>query len=395
MQLHRLGVLAVVALLPSCARRVQATENRAPGVFESEIVIGMTAAMSGNAAVLGTETYRGARAWIEDVNAKGGVSGRQIKLVVRDDAYDPPRTVANVQSLLVDDGVFALFGFVGTPTSVKAVPLLERARVPGVGFFTGAEVLRNPQREWAFHVRDSYYAEAETATAYFVDRLHLSRIAVLYQEDPFGQAVLSGIQLALQRRSQSPVATASFARGSTALEGARDKLMASKPEVVAMVGTYGPLARFVKIAGGGGHTWFQTVSFVGSEAFADELIRTQHVNPETYDHVLVTQVVPSPVSDEYSGLSEFRSLLAKSFPTDRPNYVALEGFVDARVLTGALERAGRTLDRDSFARALEGMKNLDVGIGRNVSYAPNNHVALAGVYLSRLGTDGIFRTFTP
>lgn len=355
----------------------------------------MTAAMSGNAAFLGTETYRGARSWFDSVNEKGGVSGRQIKLVVRDDAYDPPRTVANVQSLLVDDGVFGLFGFVGTPTSVKAIPLLDRARVPGVGFFTGADVLRTPQRAWAFHVRDSYYAEAEAATAYFVDRLHLSRVAALYQEDPFGQAVLSGIQLALQRRNMEPVASASFPRGSMALATARDKLMASKPDVVAMVGTYGPLARFVKIASDGGHTWFHTVSFVGSEAFADELIRTEHVNPEAYDHVMVTQVVPSPMSDEYPGIGEFRRVFSKSFPDDHPNYVALEGFVDARVLTGALERAGRTLDRDSFARALESMKNVDVGIGRPVSYASSSHVALTGVYLSRLGTDGVFRTFTP
>jgi ABC-type branched-subunit amino acid transport system substrate-binding protein len=101
------------------------------------------------------------------------------------------------------------------------------------------------------------------------------------------------------------------------------------------------------------------------------------------------------MSDEYPGIGEFRRVFSKSFPDDHPNYVALEGFVDARVLTGALERAGRTLDRDSFARALESMKNVDVGIGRPVSYASSSHVALTGVYLSRLGTDGVFRTFTP
>jgi branched-chain amino acid transport system substrate-binding protein len=388
------GFLALAVL--GCQMHRRAADNRAIGVTTKEVIIGMTAANTGHAAFLGGQTYRGAQAWFSEVNQNGGVSGRQIKLVLRDDAYEPAKTAFNVQKLLAEDSAFALFGFVGTPTSVKALPLIERARVPAVGFFTGAESLRNPANPWVFHVRDSYYAEAEAAVAHFVDHLKLAKISVLYQEDAFGQAVLSGIQLALKRRNMAPVSTASLVRGSMVVEQPLEKLRASNPDAYLMVGTYSPLAKFVALASAeNDRAWFHTVSFVGSEAYARELMTTQKVNPSVYERIIVTQVVPSPDGEEYPGVRQFRTLFTKYFPGESPNYVALEGFVDARVMSAALEKAGNHLDRDAFVRALEEMNNLDLGIGQHVGFGPSHHVGMSGVFLSRLGNDGKFRTFRP
>jgi branched-chain amino acid transport system substrate-binding protein len=393
---HLPQLLLAIALIGGCQKRLQPLEDRAPGVRPDEVLIGMTAANSGSAAFLGTETNVGVLTWLNEVNSKGGINGRRLKLVFRDDGYDPPRTAANVQTLLADDRVFALIGFVGTPTSVKAMSLIERSRVPAVGFFTGAETLRNPMKTWAFHIRDSYYSETEEAIAHFVDRLKLTRIAVLYQEDAFGQAVLSGVQLALQRRKMQPIATASFVRGSMAQEEPLKRLQTSMPEAYVMVGTYGPLARFVKLAcDSGHHPWFHTVSFVGSEAYAHEIVETQKVDRIEYSHILVTQVVPSPLGDEYPGVVEFRRQLAQYFPKEVPNYVAFEGFVDAHVLTVGLQRAGAKLDRDRLLVALESIVALDIGIGQTISYTKDKHVGLAGVFLSRLSDDATFRTFRP
>ena len=393
-QLQRSLVCSLFALAAGCQSHHRLPEDRKVGLSSSEVVVGMTAAMTGSASFLGTQTAHGAQAWFNEVNRTGGVAGRQIRLVVRDDGYDPPRTGVNVQALLVEDHAFALFGFVGTPTSVRATPLIDRAKVPSVGFFTGAEALRKPTIPWAFHVRDSYYAEAEHAVAYFIDELKLERVAVLYQQDAFGQAVLSGLQLALKRRNKVPAALATYERGSLAMEGPLSQLQPSKPEAYFMVGTYAPLARFVKLASSGGeHPWFHTVSFVGSEAFATELTQAQKLEPAHYAHVLVTQVVPSPRDDKLPGVMEYRALHARAYPSDSPNYVALEGFINAKVLTLALTRAGHELDRDKLVSALESLSNLDIGIGRKLSYSPTNHVALTGVFLSRLEPDGIFRTF--
>jgi branched-chain amino acid transport system substrate-binding protein len=383
------GAVALL-LLSSCDRGNQAKENRAPGITPTEILIGSSSALTGHASFLGTQLVHGSLAWLKEVNAKGGVHGRQIKLVSVDDGYEPARTTTMTQRLLVDDGVFMLFDYVGTPTSVKAVPLAKRARVPLLGLFTGAESIRNPVSPWIFHIRDSYYAEAEAAVALFVDRLKLARVGVLYQEDAFGQAVLSGAQLALRRRQMQPVATESYVRGTMNIERARDAMKKADAQAVIMVGTYSPLAKVVKTSHDMGYEpWFHTVSFIGTEAYAHELVDVQKVAPEKFERLIVTQVVPSPLSD-LPGVREYRELAKKYFPDDQPNYVALEGFLNAKVLTLALTRAGREVDRDALPKSVEALGDLDLGIGKHLTFGPTDHVGIDGIYYSRLNPQGHF-----
>ncbi|NUQ76228.1 MAG: ABC transporter substrate-binding protein [Polyangiaceae bacterium] len=395
---HLAPSFVLLASLSACSRapRVAQHDDRSLGVGPKEIVIGSSAALSGHAAFLGTQTLHGSLAKLRDVNEKGGVHGRTIRLVSLDDGYDPARAVTNTQQLLVDDRVFALFDYVGTPTSVKIIDLTERARVPALGFFTGAEPLRTPHRRWMFHVRDSYYAEAEGAVALLVDRLRLPRIGVLYQEDAFGQAVLAGLQLALKRRGASPVAVETYARGTMDVEKARDALVAAGADAICMVGTYAPLAKFVKLVHDkGARPWFHTVSFVGSEAFGKELAVTQKVAAAEHPKIVVTQVVPSPFADDFPAVREYRMLAKKYYPDDPPNYVALEGYLNASVLVRALEAAGPNLDRDRFVDALEHLSGVDLGIGKTLGYGPTQHAGLSGIYYSRLNEDGTFRLFLP
>ena len=389
-RLLAVGLLASSFLGSACERRSKMKENRAPGVSATEIRLGSAAALSGHASFLGTQLVHGSEAWFKEVNAKGGIHGRQIKLISLDDGYEPSRTTTMTQRLLVDEEVFALFDYVGTPTSVKASPLAKRAHVPLFGLFTGAESLRAPVSPWIFHLRDSYYAEAEGAIALFVDHLKFKRIGVIYQQDAFGQAVLSGAQLALGRRKMEPVAAESFARGSMDIERARDAMKSAQAEAVILVGTYSPLAKIVKTSHDTGfEPWFHTVSFVGTEAYARELVETQKVLPEKYKHLIVTQVVPSPLSD-LPGVREYRELAKKYFPADTPNYVALEGFLNAKVFTVALSRAGQALDRDTLPKAIESIRDFDLGIGKHVTYGPVDHVGIEGIYYSRLDDQGHF-----
>lgn len=378
-----------------CSREKEPS-TETPGVTPTEIAIGCSAALGGQASFLGTQYVHGSMALLNDVNAHGGVNGRKIRLIAYDDQYDPSRTVANTQKLIGEDRVFALFDFVGTPTSMKVVDIVNEARIPAIGFFTGAEGLRTPFRPYIFNVRDSYYSETEAAAAYFVDKLGVEKIAVMYQEDAFGLAVLSGIQLALQRRNMETVATDTYVRGTMDVEDGLKTIKASGAEAVVLVGTYAPLAKFIKLAHQSGFTpSFHTVSFVGSDAFGKELMSDPKIESARLDSIVVTQVVPSPFEERLAAVKKYRQLARMYYPHDAPNYVALEGFVNGIVLVKALDAAGRNVSREKFIAALESLRQLDVGLDMGVTYGVLDHQGLGGVYYSKLMEDGTFRLFSP
>ena len=114
----------------------------AQGVNESEVVLGQSAPFSGPAEQLGRDMRDGALLFFKRLNARGGVHGRQVSLKSLDDSYEPPRAAANTRQLIEQERVFALFGYVGTPTSAAALPIFTQAKVPFFGAFTGAELLR-------------------------------------------------------------------------------------------------------------------------------------------------------------------------------------------------------------------------------------------------------------
>lgn len=385
-------LMIAVIFISGCVHK-ETLDSSANGVTDSEIIIGSSAALGGEASFLGTQLIHGSLAYINEVNAKGGVHGRKIRLISYDDQYDPAQTVVHTQRLINTDKVFALFDYVGTPTTVKIIDLVHEAQIPLLGLYTGAEDLRTPFRPYIFNVRASYYSEAEAAVRYFVDTLVLKKIAVMYQEDDFGLAVLSGIQLALERRNMFPVVTETYVRGTMDVENAMQTIKSSGAEAVVMVGTYRPLAKFIKISQDAGFApYFHTVSFVGLEAFAKELMDEQKMGPSILNKIIVTQVVPSPFSEKLPGVKEYRELAKKYYPHDEPNSVSLEGFINAKILVEALEKAGKNLTMGKFIEALETMHNFDIGIGEQVSYSTLNHQGLRGIYYIGIMEDRSYAT---
>ena len=130
-----------------------------PGVTDQTLLIGSSMALGGHASYLGKQTLHGALSFINKINAEGGIHGRKIKLIAYDDGYDPQVCVANTQRLIIHDKVFALFCYVGTPTTVKILPILEQAKIPLVGVFSGANALREPLNRYILNIRASYYQE--------------------------------------------------------------------------------------------------------------------------------------------------------------------------------------------------------------------------------------------
>lgn len=374
MSMLRLGILVGITSLAALVGSAGAD----PGVTDTEVVIGSCAALEGPASFLGTQTVLGARAYLNSVNDQGGVHGRKIRLVSRNDGYEPDKAIACVNQLIQVDKVFAMGFFVGTPTGAKVVPMAEAHKVPAVGFFTGAEILRVPVRRNVIHVRASYYDEARAQVDNLVGTLGMSRVAVFYQEDAFGIAVLEGVKIALKRHNLAPVALGTFPRNTLDVARGLEQIKPANPEAVVMVGTYAPLAEFVKRARA--DKWksvFLTVSFVGTEAFAKAAGKDG-------DGVIITQVVPPPSRQDLPAVVQYQAALKKYLPEASPNFVSLEGFVNAKVLVEGLKLAGRDLSREKLVTAIEGIRDLDIGVGMKASYSSSRHHAFDVVYVTVL-----------
>lgn len=358
------AMLAVVGL--SGANFAQAQE----GVTAAEIRIGMANALSGPASGLGTNLKAGAEAYFNKVNAAGGVNGRKLVLIAKDDGYEPDKAAAATKALIEQDKVFALFGYVGTPTSAAAVPLASRAAVPYLFPFTGAEFLRNPVNKWVFNLRASYFDETETMVERLTKDVGAKKIAIFIQDDAFGEAGKAGVNRALHRRGMKVAEEARYKRNTVDINEGYAKIKAAAPDAVVFVGTYKPFAEILKKAKADGlKARFMTVSFIGTADFIREA-------GAAGDGVYITQVMPSPDNPALPLVKQFQADM-KGGPV---NYSSLEGYANAAVLVEALKKSGTTLTRASFLTALEGL-NTDLG-GLKVAFSAASHQGAKEVFLT-------------
>lgn len=346
-----------------------------PGVTDNEILIGSCAALEGPANFLGTQTVAGASAYLKLVNDQGGVHGRKIKLLSYNDSYEPEKAI-ECFNRLKQEGVFAAGFFVGTPTAAKHAPMAESNKMPLIGLFTGAQLLHEPFKHYVISVRASYYDEAREQVDHLWSELGIRKIAVIYQEDAFGVAVLEGVKLALKKYNAVPVALGSFPRNTLDVDRGIEQVRAANPEAVVMVGPYAPVAEIVKRGRTAGwNPIYLTVSFVGTEAYIKALGKDG-------EGVVITQVVPPYQRNDLPTVALYLKTLKKYFPDAEPNFVSFEGFVDAMVMVEGLKRAGRDLTREKLITAIESIKNLDMGLGPQLklTYGSDDHKGFDTVY---------------
>ena len=346
------------------------------------IVIGQSAALTGPAAQLGIQFQHGAKLAFDRANARGGVNGRNIEWRTLDDGYEPARCQANTQALLNED-VLALFGYIGTPTSLAALPLATAAKTPFIAPFTGAQALRDPFNRYAFHLRASYYDETARIVNQ-VTQVGMKRVAVFHQNDSYGQAGLDGVTRALKALQLEAVATGTVERNAIDVAAALARILPSKPEAVVQISAYKSCAAFVRAArkaGYGGQ--FYNVSFVGTQALADEL------GPEARG-VVISQVMPYPFAPLSALTNEFLAAASAAPTKVQPNYSSIEGYVAGRVLLEGLRRAGAAITREALIAGLESMQNFDLG-GFVVDFGPRKHVGSSFVDLTILDGSGRVR----
>jgi branched-chain amino acid transport system substrate-binding protein len=347
------------------------------------IVLGQSAAFSGPASELGEQFRRGARLYFDRVNNRGGIGGRTIELLSMDDGYEPDRCAANTKKMLEQD-VFALFGYIGTPTSLAALPLATAAKTPFIAPFTGAEALRVPFNRYAFHVRASYFDET-AAIVKQITSVGIQRVAILYQNDSYGKAGLEGVVRALRPLKLEPAAMGTVERNTVAVDEALKYILASDPGAIVMISAYKSCAAFIRAArkaGFGGN--FYNVSFVGTQALAQELGADAR-------GVVVSQVMPYPFAPNTTVAGDYLAA-GKAAEGDKfsPNYSSIEGYVAARVITEALRRPGATASAEALIGALESLRDLNLG-GFFVDFGTQKHTGSRFVDLTILTADGKVR----
>jgi ABC-type branched-subunit amino acid transport system substrate-binding protein len=376
----------------------------APGVTTREVRIGMSAAFKGTAAGLGTEFYRGAQAYYDEVNARGGLYHRMLTVVGLDDQYEPLPCVKNTIQLIEKESVFFLSNYVGTPTLTRALPVIKRyadQQVVLVGNFTGAQPQREaPYVEHVFNIRASYRQEM----AALVDRfwaLGARNIGVYSQADAYGRSGTDGVTRALAARGARVTAETTYQRGAKFdddMSPAVNALRRAGVDAVLCTGAYQGCGAFVRTARDlGWNVPISNVSFVGSDAMLRLLVQHGKAAGRDYTRALVnSQVVPSPDDATLPGVAEYRGLMERYNPAlpaslrddkyapQRYSFISLEGYVNARVVVEALRRAGPSPTRAGFRQALESLKNFDLGIGAALTFGPERHQGLDSVYFTRV-----------
>jgi len=389
---------------PTPGRAAAAAAEAAPGVTVNDVRVGMSAAFRGTAAGLGTEFYRGAQAYYNDVNGKGGVHGRAISVIALDDGYEPIPCVKNTIRLLEKEPVFLLSNYVGTPTLTRALPVIKRyaeSQAVLVGNFTGAQPQREaPYAEHVFNVRASYRQEMMA----LVDRfwqLGARKFGVYYQIDAYGRSGTDGVARGLAQRGVRIVAEATYPRGAKFTDDmtpAVNALRRAGVDVVLCTGAYQGCGAFVRTARDAGWTVpISNLSFVGSDAMLALLVKHGKAAGRDYTRALVnSQVVPSYDDVSLPGVAEYRLLMDRHNPPlpealrdpnyslQRYSFISLEGFVNAKVIVEALQRTGPQPSRVAFRQALESLRNFDLGIGAALTFGPERHQGLDSVYFTRV-----------
>ncbi len=351
------------------------------GVSAERVLFGQSAAFSGPAQELGRNMRLGIEAAFHEVNLRGGVHGRRLELTSRDDSYEPEAAIANTLGLIEEERVFALIGAVGTPTSRSATPVAADAGVPYIAPFTGAEFLRDIKWDNILNLRSSYYQETEEMVARLTEDLGVDRISVMYQDDSFGRAGYRGVRRALDRRGMEPVSIGLYPRNTTAVKTALLDLRQGNPQAVIMIGAYQPVAALIAWAR---HTGldpvFMTVSFVGSNALAQEL------GPYGAG-VYVTQVVPHPTDDSRPITAAYLNALSAYAPDAVPGFVSFEGYLAGRLATAGLDGCGQEVDRACFLESLRRADVVDID-GFELRYGDGDNQGSDEVFLTRIGSDG-------
>jgi len=297
----------------------------------------------GPSAELGLQIFQGSNVYFSKINKQGGINNRKIKVINLNDGYEPLNTIKNTKQFILKNKVFALFGYVGTPTSFSILPLIEKSNIPYLMPFTGAEFLRNHKN--VFNYRPSYYDEALAQIEFLVNKKKITKIGLLIQADEFGLSVEQGLLKALSKYNLEPVVTTRFQRNTKDIEKALYKLKRSDVSAVALVGTYKPLSNLINLAHKNNFKpYFTSVSFVSSRSLFNNLMQKTDV--------IVTEVLPEPRNCKSPICRQF-NLDMEAAAYEETSHIQFEGYLNAYLFHQAANECSANLTRSCLLKSLK------------------------------------------
>jgi branched-chain amino acid transport system substrate-binding protein len=373
--LSRRGLLVNAAALAAAA-----ATSRVWAQPDDAIRIGQSVALTGPLGELGRAMHRGGKVCFDAVNARGGVNGRRIELIEKDDGYDVKRSQENVKGFLSDPTMFGLFGCLGTPMVEALLPLIKNTDVPCFSPLTGASSARPTDMRNVLNVRASYPEEAVRLMEHLAT-IGLKRIAVVYQNNSFGKEVLHAAEAAMAKYKLDKVAAASVQNDGSDAAAAAKTIVDANPEAV-LIGLAGkPTIGFVKALRPmrrGLPLYALSVAAFTLATLGDDAVG-----------VAVSQVVPMPTNSVVPIVREFLAAWRTGANVPEPSHLALEGYINARVFVEALRRAGKNPTRKAFIDTAWSIKRYDLG-GFELNFEQPGRNASRFIELTMIGRGGRF-----
>jgi len=343
-------------------------------IGDKDIILGSSLPLSGINKELGEEIKEGANTYFNHINTKGGIKGKHINLICYDDKYEPQNTLVNIDRLINIDKVFALFGFVGTPTTQIIMPIVKDTHIPFIAPYTGASFLRNPQIPNIVNFRSSYKEEIEAIVENLYKKKHIRKFSIFYQNDDYGEEGYVATVEALSKRDLKLVSEGTYKRNTLSIRHALNEIKANTPEAIIIVGAYKPSAQFIKKARECcfKNVIFAPISFVNSNALIGEL-------DGDGKNILFSQTVPSYHDKSLNEVEQYLRLLKFYYPQTKPTYASFESFLAAKTVVNALENINGDITRKRF---LMQIKNLNQNTFKDIYIKYKNTQLLNKVFLS-------------
>lgn len=323
---------------------------------EKTLIVGASLPNTGIIKSWGESVSNGVNAYFSYANDNNLVKNKKIQFLVYDDKYEPELTFENTQKLVYENKVFALFGFVGTPTIKRVLPILYDENIPFFSPFSGASFLRNNKNQNFINFRSSYDQEIDNLINYLYDEKKLNKIAVFYQNDDYGEEGYISLLNLLKNKNLKLVAEGSYKRNTLSINHAFNEIKDAKPEVIFMIGAYKTNSLFIKKAKENENlknVIFCNISFGDANSMVKEL---ENLNT-TSENIIFSQVVPSYTNTSIPAINEYQNLMKKYYPKEELGFISLEAFLSSKILINAISRINGEITREKLILTLKTTPN--------------------------------------